>query len=905
MAARERRRPPRALRWVAALLIRGPAARFILRDLDDLLARDIEHRLTRRRALWRYGRNLLGSALTVWWARFHLPRGTGISWLDLKLGARMLVKYPGLTFVGGLAIASAVAVGAGGFEFLDQLISPTLPLDEGDRIVGIRLWHTASSSVEEQALYDFVTWRDELETVRDLGAFRTLARNLITGEGQGEPVEVAEISASAFRLARVAPLLGRSLVETDERFGAPAIVVIGYDLWQTRFEGDPGIVGRAVRLGSSQSTVVGVMPENFTFPVTHSLWVPFRVNILDYVRRQGPEIYVFGRLTDGVTLDEAQAELTSLGLRAAADFPDTHEYLRPQVLPYAQSITGITGVESLALRSINVFLVMLLVLVCGNVALLMFARAATRESELVVRNALGASRGQIVMQLFTEALVLGGVAAVIGLAAAGSGLRWWLRVFEIESGGRLPFWFSDSLAPATVLYAGALAVLGAVIAGVVPALKVTGRRVEARLRQSAAGAGGVQFGGVWTAVIIAQVAVTVAFPATAFFARRHVVEVQSLDGAFSGEEYLSVRLEMDRETPPGTSADAARAEFLARFGATVQELERRLTAEPGVVGVTFADRLPRTLHRSRPIEVDGEAASPDSGLEHRASIASISVDFFEVLDTPILAGRAFHSGDLASDRRVVIVNASFVHRVLADRNPIGHRVRYLPEDRGEARSADEEPGPWYEIVGVVGELGMISGDVEPGGTRGLYHPMELGDAFPIHMAVQLGPDPESFAPRFRAIAAAVDPTLRLHEILPLNELGQTMWLEMDFLSRLLAGVSSIALILSLAGIYSFMSFTVSRRTREIGIRIALGSDKRRIFAAIFRRPLLQVGTGVLVGGVLVAALSTAVLLGLSVGEAALIAAYATLMMGVCMLACIVPTRRALRVEPTEALRAEG
>ena len=233
------------------------------------------------------------------------------------------------------------------------------------------------------------------------------------------------------------------------------------------------------------ATVVGVMPEGFRFPVSHDAWIPFRLNLSEFKGRQGPEIHVFGRLASGVGLDKAQAELTTIGLRLAAEFPDTHAYLRPEVLPYAQSITDIRGLEAAALLSINVFLIMLLVLVCGNVALLMFARAATRESEIVVRTALGAGRGRIIGQLFAEALVLAGVAAPVGLAAAGFLLRWWLTVAEIDAGGRLPFWFSDSLAPSTVAYAVGLTLVAAIVSGVVPALKVTGR-----VSRSASASGG-------------------------------------------------------------------------------------------------------------------------------------------------------------------------------------------------------------------------------------------------------------------------------------------------------------------------------------------------------------------------------------------------------------------------------
>jgi hypothetical protein len=452
-----------------------------------------------------------------------LPRRS----LDFKLGVRMLVKYPGLTLVGGLAMAFAIWVGAGAFEFVSQVVSPTLGLDEGERVVALRNWDAAAGRVQPRAVHDFVAWRAELRSVHDLGAYRESERNLITGDGASEPVALAEISASAFRLTRVPPLLGRSLTEADERPDAPPVAVIGHDVWQRRFGGDPGVVGRTVRLGSAPATVVGVMPAGYGFPVAHTVWVPLRLDALDHARGQGPSLRLFGRLAPGVTLDRAQAELATLGRRAAAEHPATHAQLRPQIMPYARSVFDLSAVEAGMLRSGNVFAVMLVVLVCGNVALLLFARAATREAELLVRTALGATRGQIVTQLFAEALVLGGVAAVVGLAAAGAGLRWMLAVVEADAGTKLPFWFAGRLSPATVAYAVGLALFGAAIAGVTPALKVT-RDLGPRMRQAGAGAGGLQFGGIWTLVIVAQVAVTVAFPVTAFGTRREAVEIRAM-----------------------------------------------------------------------------------------------------------------------------------------------------------------------------------------------------------------------------------------------------------------------------------------------------------------------------------------------------------------------------------------
>src|SRR5690606_17801175 len=364
-------------------------------------------------------------------------------------------------------------------------------------------------------------------------------------------------------------------------------------LWQARFAADSGVVGRVVQLGRTPATVVGVMPEGYAFPVSQSLWVPLRLNPVDHPRGGGPDLAIFGRLAPGASLAEAQAELTAWGRRAAADSPSTHQHLRPRVIPYAQSVALVEGSELFLARASYGFFLMLVVLICGNVALLMFARAATREGELVVRSALGASRGRIVGQLFAEALILCGVAAAVGLTAAGLGVRLLVRAVETNSGQRLPFWFHADLSPWTVLYAVVLTVLGAAIAGVLPGLRAT-RGMQARLRQATAGAGGLTFGGVWTAVIVAQIAVTLAFPVVAFGVHGGVRAARAIVANFPEEEFLSARIAVDREPPPG--ADTSFAAFVARRQATARELERRLNAEPGVVGVTFAERLPRMDH---------------------------------------------------------------------------------------------------------------------------------------------------------------------------------------------------------------------------------------------------------------------------------------------------------------------
>lgn len=840
-----------------------------------------------------------------------LRDGRGLAWLgglslDFKLGFRMLAKYPGLTLVGGVAMAFAIWAGAITFVMVSQFITPTLPLPGGDRVVRVRNWDAEENAEEPRVLSDFLAWRAGLRSVTDLGAYRNVARNLVVGTETGRPLNAAEITASAFRIAPEPPLLGRVLVPADERPDAPPVVVVGYEVWRTRFDSDPGVVGRTVRLGDTHATVVGVMPEGFAFPVSHELWTPLKVDAIAHAPREGPGIAVFGRLAPGATLQSAQAELTAVGRRAAAERPDTHGHLQPLVSPYAQPVPEPSIEDRGLMMSMNAFAVMLLVLICSNVALLLFARAASRESELVVRSALGASRGRIVAQLVAEALVLGGVAAAVGLAAAQFALRRWGVEFLERNLGPLPFWYDINLSPTAVLYACALTVLGAVIAGMVPARKIT-HGLGAGLKQSTGGGGGVRFGGVWTGVIVTQIAVTVAFPAVAFVEQKEAIRIRSNDPGFAAEEYLGVRLDVDA----GPDSAASRA----RFGSALETLRRRVAAEPGVAGVTFVDRLPGDYHRGRWIELDapsgGAAPSGPALADPEVSTASVDPSYFEVMEAPILAGRGFGAADLGPDARVVIVDQGFVDRMLHGRNPVGRRVRF--SEPGEWSRDDSRP--WYEIVGVVRDLGMGS-VTSRGRAAGVYLPAAPGSAGTPFMVVHAKGDPMSLGPRVREIATGVDPTLRLSDLQRLDEVTTGILWIIGLWLRITLVLTGIALLLSLAGIYSVLAFTVARRTREIGVRVALGAPRGRVVTEIFRKPLRQVGLGVAAGFVLVT-FGAVVLTGhkpdtelrvdpgvLSLAQYSLLAGYAALMFAVCLLACVVPTRRALRVQPTEALRAE-
>lgn len=850
-------------------------------------------------------------------------RITGLS-LDLKLGARMLAKYPGVTLVGGVAMVIGVGLGAGYLEVVNDVLRPTLPLHEGERVVGLQNWDPVENDPELRSLHDFVVWREELESVENLSAFSSVERNLGPDVGAAEPARGAEITASGFRVARVAPLLGRTLIDADEREGAPAVVVLGYDLWRSRFFGDPGIVGRTLRLDGSASTVVGVMPEGFAFPVSHQFWVPFPSHPLPYERRQGPAIQMFGRLAPGMGLEEARAELSALGARAAAEFPATHEHLRPRVVKYTELfVDRVTGGSGTGAYLVTLLFVLLLLVLASNVATMVFARTATRENEIAMRFALGASRRQILAQFFVEALVLSLAATVLALLIVGWGAEQITRFAWQIPAGYVPFWLESGrgLNPSTVLYAVALAVAASLVAGVLPALKATGARLQSRLRHApGASESTYRFGGVWSAMTVVQVAFTVLVLPPSIIAIWALTEPGHVDPGFPGEEYLSAEVALDREGSPADSAAAAA--FLSRFESVREELRRRLLAEPEVSRVTFATRIPVMDHPQPWLEVDSGGGAPAHAGGRWVNATSVDEDFFEAFGARIVAGRGFSAADQTPAGAVVIVNELFVDEMLGGRNAIGRRVRYTTrygEREATGRGRDlprplmREPSRWYEIIGVASDLGMDT-NKDPfysGEAPGVYHPlapeaMGTGGSYAVRMAFHVRGDAAAFAPRLREIAHAVHPGLRLNDVLPLDRPVDRSNRNERVISRFFswgtALLALIAVLISTAGVYSLLSFTVARQTREIGIRVALGADRRRIVTGVFSRAMLRFGLGILAGYVFWLIILADELGGR--GGALFLITTAVLMV-VGAAACAVPVRRALRIQPTEALREEG
>jgi len=464
-------RPPRLLRLLVRLLIRGRDASYIVRDLDASFARDVERGMGRGRAARRHAWNAMGSMWSVWTAglRGLVTHGIG---LDAKLGLRMLAKQPMITAVAVLALGLGIPASLTHFHFVDVLYSE-LPVPDGDRVVGIRHYDLdARDPVSSSSVHDYERWMD-LTSLESIGAVRSYAVNVNAEEAGASPVRAARITASSFDVLRARPLLGRVLDAADELDGAPDVVLLGEDLWSARFARAPNIVGKSVRIGRTPHTVVGIMPSDFRFPRSHQVWLPFRARAVDFPVGAGPRAFVFGRLADGVSVEDARAEMARLTERRASDDPERFAHLVGEVVDMPILLLDDDAGDGSFWNYGDVVLIQtlifgLLLVVCGNVGTLILARTAARSTEITIRTALGASRARILTQLFVEALVLSMTAAGLGLFLANALAS---RLMHVLTGvDVLPYWVDPTLTPRIVAIALGLAALCAVVAGVVPEL---------------------------------------------------------------------------------------------------------------------------------------------------------------------------------------------------------------------------------------------------------------------------------------------------------------------------------------------------------------------------------------------------------------------------------------------------
>jgi predicted permease len=800
-------------------------------------------------------------------------------WLDAKLGWRMLRKSWGLTLVGGLAMAITIGLGASIFTIWDTVSGTRLPLDDGDRVVAIQTLNRETQEfIGLSRRADFRRWRDTLKTVEHVSAMRTRNLTVVTRDGALEPVRAAEMTASAFQLARVQPLMGRPLIDSDEREGAEPVAVIGHRLWEEAFHSDPSVIGQRLQVGDIPHVVVGVMPPSFAFPINQRLWMPLRTDGAGEAGSDG-DVFVFARLAQGASLERAEAEVTTVGLLPQEQVSRAAVRPEPRVVPYAAGFFPVVHGNRWLTGVIFLIGALLLIPPCANIAILVYARTVTRREEFAARTALGASRARIVMQVFVELLVLAAGAGVLGVFIArqysGSLIG---TVVPGMGPGSVPFWMDFTPSLVTVLWVAGLSVLAAAIAGGIPTLHAT--KMWRRSGPSALGnRGGARLGKTWMTLLAMQVAASLAILPSAAEMIWGAFRPMFVGQALARDELLSGVLVLDGEDR-------------SRFDGLRREVVRQLASEPGIAGVAVSASV---LMEEPEVDIEVEGLSPS---DPEAKFNTVDDAFFDVIGFRFLAGRNFEPGDFAPGRRPVIVNRSFVAEIVGGGNALGRRVRYA--DMQDTRTASPPPEwrEWHEIVGVVEDV--------PGENDGpvIFHPLRT----PVHPASLIvrrgsaGPGPA--ANRLRAVVARLDLQLKVERLQSFEDVYQANRSDDKKFATALGLIVLIVLLFAMAGMYTLMTFIVSQRWREIGVRTALGAQPRRLLAGIFGRAAVPLLIGAAVGYLLAIWLNTWLPIDAAGGRRipGVILLCAAIMILVGLAAVAAPARRAIRIDPTEALR---
>ncbi|HKG48694.1 MAG TPA: ABC transporter permease [Pyrinomonadaceae bacterium] len=817
-------------------------------------------------------------------------------WQDIRFGVRMLVKNPGVTVVVIIALALGIGANTAIFSVVNAVLIRPLPYHESERLVFL---NEKSPVLDEMSISypNFLDWRAHNQTFEKMGVYNRASYNL-TGAGEAERIITGQMSADLFSVLRVNPLHGRVFTNEEDKPGGTPVVVLSYGLWQRRFGGQTSILNQAITFNGKSYTVIGVMPESYAYPSRVEMWVPVG-QLSDQVSWQSrgnhPGLYGVARLKPGVTYEQAEADMNNLGANLEKQYPDTNTATRPRLRPLLEVFV----VDARrALWVIFGAVAFVLLIACANIANLLLARATARRKEMAIRTAVGASRWRIVRQLLTESVLLSLIGGGIGLALA----HWGVRLILYVSPNAIPRSREIGLDWTVLAFTVGISFVTGILFGLIPAIQAGDLDVHETLKESGRGTSGRQW--LRSGLVVVEVATTLVLLISAGLMIRSFYLLQKVNPGFSHEHLTSFSISLPQKK---YANEEVRHSFYNR-------LLENIRALPGVESTAVSSGLPLGNNGwQTSFVIDGQPPPPREQIPLMEACL-VTPDYFKAMNIPVLRGRVFNDRDDRShlagrdlskmnenQRSIagvnkIVIDEEFAKRHWPNEDPVGKRVKL-----GTAADA-----PSLEVLGVVGRVKMESLNQDSNRVQG-YFAFNQNPQGGMSVIIKGQSDPNQLISSIRGVVKSIDPDQPIYNPRTMDEIRAESVAPERLNLTLLSLFASIALVLAIVGIYGVMSYSVTQRTHEIGIRMAIGARPIDVFKMILgngmKLALLGVAIG-LVGAFFLTQLMATMLFGVAPRDAVTFGGISILLIAVTLLACFLPGRRATKVEPTISLRYE-
>ncbi len=806
---------------------------------------------------------------------------------DLRFALRMVVKDRWFTAVAVAALALGIGLNATVFTLVNAVLIRGLPFKDSAQLYMIGQRRATQSRAESISIPDLQEMRAQSKTFAGIAGFSQTSMNLADEGALPEQARGARLTANAFQVLGQQPLLGRDFTADDERPGAEPVVIIGYTLWKNRYAANPNVLGRTLRINGQPTTIVGVMPEGMMFPMNATIWQAFIPN-QEQMQRTNRPLAPFARLRADATRAQALAELDAIAGRLATQFPDTNKELTAGIVQTFNERFNGGEIRQVFLALMGAVGFVLLIS-CANVANLLLSRAAHRAREISVRVALGASRWRVIRQLLVESLLLGFLGGVFGLLLAVVGVRLFDAALPADSGK--PYWIQFTIDWTVIGYLAGVCILTSLVFGLAPALQVSRTNVNEVMKEGGRGTAGTRRARWMSAtMVVVEIALTLVLLVGAGLMMRSFLNTYAIDIGIRTDYLMSMELQLPSTKYPN---DENRRAFYDR-------LAPRLAAVAGAESVAVSSNVPPQGGGGRALEIEGRPPVPIGTERAPVTTIVISPGFFDTVGAQIKRGRTFDERDGASGLESVIVNQRLVSEFLAGEDPIGKRIRFPPRD------PKGKPDVWRTIVGI--STNIVHGrrtDLEPASVA--YIPLRQEPLGFMFLLVKSRVDPGVIMNAVRREVQAIDQDQPVYRMQTLNQLlAQQRW-PIRVFGSLFAILAVIALVLAAVGLYAVMAYSVTQRTQEIGVRMALGAAARQVSWLILRQGLLQLVLGLTIG--LVGAWFTSKALGpllvnVAPTDPSTFVVISLVLTLVAIAACFIPARRATRLDPLTALRVE-